>query len=105
MNRNSTGYGNIFPIIESVRFPKGKIVLQLADGRAIILPLNKFPEIARLTPSQKHKNKLLGGTGLMFDDLDTVYHVSDFLGKNAAPDFSLVAEQQDKYLKKSKFHR
>jgi hypothetical protein len=99
MNRTQ-GYGNISPLIKSVRFPVGKIILHLADGRVIILPSRKFPEIEHLTPAQKRKHKLLAGTGLMFDDLDTVFHVSDFLGKAVADEFSLVAEPRPKYGKK-----
>lgn len=96
MNK-TIGYGNISPIIKSVRFPKEKIVLQLADGREVTLPVNKFPEIENLTPIQKRRHKLLAGTGLMFDDLDTVFHISDFLGKGISSDFSLVAEPVVKY--------
>ena len=101
MNK-TIGYGDVFPQIKAIRFPKGKIELHLADGRVLILPLSKFPEIERLSPSQKRKHKLLAGTGIMFDDLDTVFHVSDFLGKGIASAFSLVAEFHGKYLQRGK---
>ncbi len=80
MNKNS-GFGNNYCIIKSVHFPKDKISILFTDGRILILPIGKFPEIARLKPSQKRKHKILAGMGLMFDDLDTVFHISDFLGK------------------------
>ncbi|TAL61268.1 MAG: DUF2442 domain-containing protein [Bacteroidetes bacterium] len=91
------GYSSVTPLIKSVRFRGSKIILDLADGRMLMLPLSKFPEIERLSASQKKKYKLLAGTGLMFDDLDTVYHVSDFLGKENMSAFSMVAEPKAKY--------
>ncbi|MEK6615758.1 MAG: DUF2442 domain-containing protein [Bacteroidota bacterium] len=91
------GFSNSAPLIKSVRFHGQKIIIHLADGRLLLLPLNRFPEIERLTPAQKRKHKLLAGTGLMFDDLDTVFHVSDFLGKGSIPEFSLVAEPNERY--------
>lgn len=81
MNK-SIGYSNLIPQIKSFRFPKGKIVVELTDGRTITMPDTRFPEIAKLTPTQKRKHKTLAGMGLMFDDIDTVYHISDFLGSS-----------------------
>ena len=80
MNK-SIGYKNVSARIDLVRFPKGKIVLYLVDGRIIIIPLNKFPEIEKLSLAQKRKYKTLAGMGLMFEDLDTVFQISDFIGK------------------------
>lgn len=86
------GYGNTIPRIKEVTFPSGKIVLHLYDSRMITLPIDKFPAIAKLTPSQKRKYKTLAGMGLMFDDCDVVFHISDFLGQplplDAHPAFS-----------------
>ena len=94
------GYGNITPLIKSANFRADKIILHLNDERVLILPMSKFSEIEKLTPSQRRKHKLLAGTGLMFDDLDTVFHVSDFLGTVNSSEFSLVAESQEKYGKR-----
>ncbi len=79
MSKQAT-FTHTAPIIKSVRFLKGKIILHLQDGRTVIIPENRFPEIERLTPQQKRRHKTLAGMGLMFDDSDTVFHVSDFLG-------------------------
>ena len=91
------GYGNVTPLIKSANFRGDKMVIHLTDERVLILPMSKFPEIEKLTPSQRRKHKLLAGTGLMFDDLDTVFHVSDFLGQVNTSEFSLVAEPPAKY--------
>lgn len=80
MNKKS-GFGNSYPVIKSVEFPKDKLRVILTDGRILLLPLKNFPEIGKLKPAQKRKHKILAGTGLMFDDLDVVFHISDFLGK------------------------
>ncbi|MEO8149884.1 MAG: DUF2442 domain-containing protein [Bacteroidia bacterium] len=80
MNK-AIGYSDTIPLIKEVNFPSGKIVLHLMDGRTISLPIEKFPEIEKLTTAQKRRYKTLTGMGLMFDDCDTVFHVSDFLGK------------------------
>ena len=80
MNK-SIGYSNAIPLIKEVRFPEGKIVLHLYDGRIISVPIEKFPEIEKLTAAQKRKYKTLAGIGLMFNDCDSVFHISDFLGK------------------------
>jgi len=79
-------YIHTAPRIKSVHFLKGKIVLYLKDGRTVIIPENRFPEIERLTPQQKRKHKTLAGMGLMFEAIDTVFHISDFLG-NSSNDF------------------
>ncbi|MCE9538240.1 MAG: DUF2442 domain-containing protein [Bacteroidetes bacterium] len=76
------GYTNISPRIKAVRFPKGKIVLHLVDGRIIIIPANKFPEIEHLSAPQKRRYNTLAGMGLMFESLDTVFHITDFIGKD-----------------------
>lgn len=75
------GYSKTVPLIKEVSFPARKIVLHLYDGRIINLPIEKFPAIAKLTSAQKRKYKTLAGMGLMFDDCDTVFHISDFLGQ------------------------
>ena len=111
------GYKNTQPRIKTVRFLKGKIVINLIDGRTIIIPSAKFPEIERLSPNQKRKHKTLAGMGLMFEDLDTVFHISDFIGKEVFSEISnsgrkptkkysqkrvsssKTAEPQKKYLK------
>ena len=82
MSKQET-YIHTAPRIKTVRFLKGKIILHLHDGRTVIVPENRFPEIEKLTAQQKRRHKTLAGMGLMFDAIDTVFHVSDFLGSLA----------------------
>ena len=101
MNR-IIGYNNISPRIKMVRFPKGKISLYLVDGRIIIIPSHKFPEIENLSSSQKRKYKTLAGMGLMFEALDTVFHISDFIGKDVSFE---ISDPTDKNHKKYAAHK
>ena len=106
------GYRNEIPLIDSVRFTVDSIIINLLDGRKITLPINRFPDIQKLTPAKRRRYDTLAGTGLMFDDSDTVYHISDFLGAlKTVSDYSiehkknktlpsLVAEPGEKYNKK-----
>ncbi len=92
------GYGQIDPRLKSAQFQTGKMILKLEDGRVMELPISRFPEIRQLTPYQRRKHNLLGGKGLMFDNLDMVYHISDFLGRKVTQgDLSVVAEQKSDY--------
>ena len=95
MNK-TIGYSDTLPLIKKILFPTGKIELQLADGRIITLPINKFPEIEKLTKAQRLKHKTLAGMGIMFDDCDTVFHVSDFLGKTFSIDAYPVSKRTNK---------
>ena len=104
MNK-TIGYNNIQPRIKTFRFLKNKIVINLIDGRIIIVPSSKFPEIEHLSPSQKHKYKTLAGMGLMFEDLDTVFHVSDFIGNDYALKISDPTKPSPKkYVRKRASH-
>ena len=95
MNK-AIGFSNTSPLIKQVSFPEGKIMLQLVDGRTITLPIHKFPEIEKLSAAQKREHKTLAGIGLMFDDCDSVFHISDFLGKTFSVDDSPLAKTKVK---------
>ena len=42
------GYWNVVPKIKKVSFPmRGKMAVQLEDGRVIIVPVSSFPSIKR----------------------------------------------------------
>ncbi len=63
-------------------FKGNNMHLLLADGRVIIVSLNKFPAIKHLSPSQKKKHHIMAGVGFDFDGSDEVYHISEFLGSD-----------------------
>ena len=104
MNK-TTGYHSIEPRIKSVRFLKDKFELHLVDGRILIIPSYGFPEIEKLSPAQKRNYKTLAGIGLMFDDLDTVFHISDFIGNYFASQIPKAAlKQKQKGVEKKTLH-
>ncbi|MBI4645877.1 MAG: hypothetical protein HY738_04590 [Bacteroidia bacterium] len=74
------GYWNKTPKIKTLSFPlRGKMQIDLEDGRCIIVPLIKFPSIKRLNTIQRQKWFLLGN-GFSFDDCNEVYHIEQILG-------------------------
>ena len=76
------GYSESLPKIKSLDFKNGNIELHLQDGRIISAPLNKFPEIKKLSAAQRKQYHIMCGIGFDFDASDEVYHVSEFLGEN-----------------------
>ena len=74
------GYWDIVPNVQAISFPDSdQLKVELEDGRIIIMPLNRFPSIQKLTPNQrKHWYKY--GNGFSFDDADEVIHIEQILG-------------------------
>ena len=68
------------PKINSVKFQSEAFVLILKDDRRLTIPYKLFPEIGNLSPQDRKKVNLLAGFGLLFEKLDTVFHINDFLG-------------------------
>ena len=83
------GYWNIAPQVKAIDFPTpDQLQVELADGRTIIMPLDRFPSIQRLTTEQRqHWYKY--GNGFSFDDSDEVIHIEQILGN-----FNLYKHEQ-----------
>lgn len=74
------GFWDVIPKIANVSFPiKGKMAIDLEDGRTIIVPLSKFPSIEKLTKNQRI-NWYQFGNGFTFDFCDEVIHIEQILG-------------------------
>lgn len=74
------GFWNINPKIKKVSFQsKGKITIDLEDGRTIFAPISQFPSIKKLSMQQRNKWYLFGN-GFSFDDCNEVFHVEQILG-------------------------
>jgi hypothetical protein len=74
------GFWNVQPHIKKVSFPsKGKITIDLEDGRTIFAPISQFPSIKKLTLKQRGKWYLFGN-GFSFDDCNEVFHIEQILG-------------------------
>jgi hypothetical protein len=68
-------------IAKDVRFDKGRLHVQLADGREISAPLDWFPRLRSVTQEQRSHWKLIGkGIGIHWDDLDEDLSVAGLLG-------------------------
>jgi len=79
-NPQIEGFWNVAPKIKKITFEqRGKINIQLEDGRLILVPVSKFPSIKKLTPIQRKKWYLFGN-GFSFDDSNEVYHLEQILG-------------------------
>ena len=77
------GFHGISPRFKKVSFPeRGKIQVNLEDGRTIIAPLRWFPSLKKLSVSSRKKVSFIDNNkGLWFDDCNEVYHIQDFLGR------------------------
>ncbi len=74
------GYWNVVPKIKKVSFPiRGKMSVQLEDGRQIIAPLSSFPSIKKVPVSERPKWYLVGG-GVTWDTCPEVIHIEQILG-------------------------
>ncbi|OFY66555.1 MAG: hypothetical protein A3H98_00245 [Bacteroidetes bacterium RIFCSPLOWO2_02_FULL_36_8] len=76
----TTGFLNGNPKIEKMKFSKGQIQIVMNDRRVIFCPLDSFPGIKKLSLKERKKYSNLAGFGIMFENSDEVYHLSDFLG-------------------------
>ena len=68
------------PLATSVIFNADEMVIALADGRRLAVPLAWFPRLAKATPSQLLRYELLGdGEGIHWPDLDEDLSVQGLL--------------------------
>jgi len=58
------------------------MLIYLAGGPMLSVPLKNFPEIKRLSITQRENYHIAGGISLDFDDSDEVYHINELLGIN-----------------------
>lgn len=74
------GYWNIKPEIKSVSFPKrGKLQVDLKDGRSIIMPVSAFPSIKKVPVRERCEWYLMGG-GVTWDSCPEIIHIEQILG-------------------------
>jgi len=74
------GFWGTTPKIKLISFRiKGKVMVTLADGRIIIVPVSAFPSIKKLNMQQRKKWYIFGN-GFSFDDCDEVFHIEQILG-------------------------
>ena len=76
------GLHGLRPVIERLRFTRPeKIIVELRDGREIVVPLKYFPSINKMTPPQRRQYQIVNDEIIVFKHINEVYHTQDFLGK------------------------
>lgn len=69
------GYRDITPRIKNITFPiRGKMSVQLEDGRAIIVPIAAFPSIKKVPVKDRNKWYTIGN-GFTWDNCPEVIHI------------------------------
>jgi len=58
---------------------RGRMQVDLKDGRVIVVPLSAFPSIQKLPRREREKWFLIGG-GISFDKSNEVIHIEQILG-------------------------
>jgi hypothetical protein len=77
------GFWDTTPKIKNISFPvRGKMQVDLNDGRVIVVPLSAFPSIQKLPIQEREKWFLIGG-GISFDKSNEVIHIEQILGNYA----------------------
>ena len=81
----STSHPELDPRATDVRFGPGMLVVQLADGRRLEVPLAWFPRLAEATDEQRSNWMLLdGGEGIHWPDVDEDLSVAGMLTRGHA---------------------
>ena len=69
------------PVIEKLRFDRpGKMIIILADGRELNIPLRYFPDLKKLNLERRKKYTIVNDRTILFRFSDMVYHLEDFFG-------------------------
>ena len=78
--KKAEGFWGSIPRIKNISFPvRGRMQVDLNDGRVIVVPLSAFPSIQKLPRQEREKWFLIGG-GISFDKSNEVIHIEQILG-------------------------
>ncbi|MEF8982642.1 DUF2442 domain-containing protein [Thiohalorhabdus sp.] len=70
----------LHPRAESVQFTEEEMIVALADGRKISVPLAWFPRLSEASPQELENYELMGeGEGIHWPDVDEDLSVSGLL--------------------------
>ena len=58
---------------------RGAMAVYLTDGRVVIVPVSMFPDIKRLSRSQREDYMIMDDQYFSFDALSKIYSVKDVL--------------------------
>ncbi|MDE7346234.1 MAG: hypothetical protein K2N48_05790 [Muribaculaceae bacterium] len=59
---------------------RGKMAVYLTDGREIIVPVGLFPEIKKLSKTQREDYMILDGQFFSFEAISRIFSIKDILG-------------------------
>ncbi|MDE6547643.1 MAG: hypothetical protein K2L22_01470 [Muribaculaceae bacterium] len=59
---------------------RGKMAVYLTDGREVIVPVGLFPEIKKLSKSQREDYMILDGQFFSFEAISKIFSIKDILG-------------------------
>ncbi|WP_111658309.1 DUF2442 domain-containing protein [Isoalcanivorax indicus] len=83
---NSLAHEVPAPQATVVRCTDDALLVSLADGRTLSVPLSWFPRLAAATPSQRAEFQLIGGgQGIHWPSLDEDISVAGLLRGKSAP--------------------
>lgn len=61
----------IHPLVQQIRFTEDRLIVLMADGRTIMIPLAWFPRLSNATIEQLQKYETIGdGEGIHWPDID-----------------------------------
>ena len=73
--------------VADVRFDAARLIVDLADGRTIAVPLASYPRLLDATPAQRANwTKAGGGFGIHWPDVDEDLGVASLLRGRPAPE-------------------
>lgn len=79
--------------IVGVSFDADSVRFDLADGRALIIPVGWYPKIASAGPDEQNRYEIVnGGFGVHWPDLDEDLEIFGLLAGNAAPDVRTITK-------------
>ena len=74
------------PLAETLEVTDDELVVFLADGRKLSVPIAWYPRLADAAPAQRENWRLIGpGTGFHWPDLDEDLSVEGMLAGSPAP--------------------
>ncbi len=72
--------------VRDVRFSSDRLIVDLADGRAIAVPIAWYPRLFQATPEQRGNWRVVGGGyGIHWPDIDEDLSTEGLLQGAAAP--------------------
>jgi hypothetical protein len=82
------------PVATNVRVTDDRLIVELADGRSIIIPLSWYPRLLNGTPEERNHWQLLGdGYAIEWPDLDEHIGIEGLLAGRRSSESGKSLEQ------------